>query len=158
MEKKTVYLETSVVSYLTSRQSRDLIVAGHQAVTREWWEQRRADFVLFVSEPVLDEASGGDPEAATERLAALDGLDVLSVTDEVIEFAALMLQRGVIPEKAAIDALHISLACVNGIHYLLTWNCKHIANAEHFDAIATVCLENDYKSPIICTPEELIGD
>lgn len=158
MEKKTVYLETSVVSYLTSRPSRDLIVASHQAITREWWEQRRNSFTLYVSEPVLDEASGGDPEAATERLAALKELDVLSITDEVIGFAAQLLQLNVIPEKAAIDALHVSLACVNGIHYLLTWNCKHIANAERFDAIAAVCLENNYTSPIICTPEELIGD
>ena len=158
MDKKTVYLETSVVSYLTNRPSRDLIVAGHQAVTREWRESRRADFTLYVSEPVLDEASAGDPQAAAKRLAVLDGIDVLSVTDEAIEFAAHLLQLGVVPEKAATDALHVALACTNGIHYLLTWNCKHIANAERFDAIATACLENGYQSPIICTPDELTGD
>ncbi len=158
MEKKTVYLETSVVSYLANRPSRDLIVAGHQAVTREWWERRRADFTLYVSEPVLDEASAGDPAAAAQRLSALEGIDVLSVTDEAIEFAAHLLQQGVVPEKAAIDALHVALACTNGIHYLLTWNCKHIANAERFDAIASACLESGYKPPIICTPDELTGE
>lgn len=158
MEKKTVYLETSVVSYLTNRPSRDLIVAGHQTVTREWWESRRSDFTLYVSEPVLDEASAGDPQAAAKRLSILDGIDVLNITDEAIEFAARLLHLGVVPEKAATDALHVALACTNGIHYLLTWNCKHIANAERFDAIAAACLENGYKSPIICTPDELAGD
>ena len=92
MANKTVYLETSVISYLTNRPSRDLIVAGHQAITREWWESRRADFTLYVSEPVLDEAGAGDPDAAAKRLAALDGIDVLNVTDEAIEFAAQLLQ------------------------------------------------------------------
>lgn len=158
MEKKTVYLETSVVSYLTNRPSRDVVVAGHQAVTRDWWELRRADFTLYVSEPVLDEAGAGDPNAAAKRLAALSGIDVLDVTDEAIEFAAQLLRLGVIPEKAAIDALHVAIACANGVHYLLTWNCKHIANAERFEAIAVACLENGYKPPIICTPEELLGD
>jgi predicted nucleic acid-binding protein len=158
MEKKTVYLETSVVSYLTNRASRDLIVVGHQTLTREWWERRRSDFTLYVSEPVLDEAGAGDPEAAAQRLSALDGIDVLNVTDEAIEFAAQLLQQGVIPAKAATDALHVALACINGIHYLLTWNCKHIANAENFDAIAAACLANGYQAPIICTPEELTGD
>ncbi len=94
MEKKTVYLETSVVSYLTNRPSRDLIVAAHQTVTREWWESRRADFALYVSEPVLDEAGAGDPEAAAKRLSVLNDIEVLSVTDEAIEFAARLLQQG----------------------------------------------------------------
>lgn len=158
MEKKTVYLETSVVSYLANRPSHDLIVAAHQAVTRTWWEKRRDDFTLYVSEPVLDEAGSGDPQAAAKRLAVVDGIDVLNVTDEAIEFAARLLQRGAVPEKAATDALHVALACTNGIHYLLTWNCKHIANAERFDAIASACLESGYQPPIICTPDELSGD
>lgn len=93
-----------------------------------------------------------------ERLAVLDGIDVLNVTDEAIEFAARLLQQGAIPAKAATDALHVALACTNGIHYLLTWNCKHIANAERFDAIAAACLKNGYKSPIICTPDDLTGN
>ena len=93
-----------------------------------------------------------------ERLAVLDGIDVLNVTDEAIEFAARLLQQGAIPAKAATDALHVALACTNGIHYLLTWNCKHIANTERFDAIAAACLKNGYKSPIICTPDDLTGN
>lgn len=107
---------------------------------------------------MLDEASAGDPQAAARRLAVLDGIDILNVTDEVIEFAAHLLRLGVVPEKAATDALHVALACTNGIHYLLTWNRKHIANAERFDAIAAACLENGYTSPIICIPDELTGD
>ena len=158
LEKKTVYLETSVVSYLANRVSRDLIVAAHQAVTREWWERRRLDFTLFVSEPVLDEAGGGDPDAAAQRLAVVDGIDILTVTDAAIDLAERLLDAGAIPKEATIDALHVALACVNGIHYLLTWNCKHIANAERFEAIQAVCAESGYKPPIICTPDELTGD
>lgn len=158
MDKKTIYLETSVVSYLANRPSRDLIVAAHQAVTREWWERRRLDFTLFVSEPVLDEAGSGDADAAAQRLAVVDGIDVLRVTDAAIDLAERLLRSGAIPKEAAIDALHVALACVNGIHYLLTWNCKHIANAERFEEIQTVCVESGYKPPIICTPDELTGE
>lgn len=158
MDKKAVYLETSVISYLANRPSRDLIVAAHQAVTREWWERRRADFTLYISAPVLDEASAGDPEAAAKRLAVLDDIEVLDVTDEAIDFAARLIQEGAIPKHSATDALHVALACVNGIHYLLTWNCKHIANAERFEAIQAVCVQSGYKPPIICTPDELTGE
>lgn len=158
MPKATVYLETSVLSYLTSRPSRDLIVAGHQAVTRDWWERRRADFSLFVSQPVLDESAAGDPDAAARRLDALQGIEVLEVTDDAVDFAAQLIQQSIVPEKAAIDALHVALACTNGIHYLLTWNCKHIANAERFEGIAMSCVAHGYKAPIICTPDELSGE
>jgi hypothetical protein len=99
MDKPAVYLETSVISYLSNRLSRDLIVAGHQATTREWWEYRRNDFVLYVSEPVLDEASAGDAEAASKRLAMMDDIEVLSVTDEAIEFAAQLLRLGIVRKK-----------------------------------------------------------
>ncbi len=120
MDKKTIYLETSVVSYLANRPSRDLIVAAHQTVTREWWERRRLDFTLFVSEPVLDEAGGGDPDAAAQRLTVVDDIDVLQVTDAAIDLAERLLRSGAIPKEAAIDALHVALACVNGIHYSLS--------------------------------------
>ncbi len=93
-----------------------------------------------------------------KRLQMLDGIEVLNVTDEAIEFAARLIRAGAIPKQAATDALHVALACVNGIHYLLTWNCKHIANAERFEAIEAVCIESGYRPPIISTPEELTGE
>lgn len=157
METKTVYLETSVVSYLTNRSSRDLIVAGHQLSTREWWDTKRQDYELYVSELVIAEASRGDVEAAQKRLALLDGISLLRVSDEVAALAQALVERRAIPEQASADAVHVAVAAVNGIHYLLTWNCTHIANAERFEAIEQTCLENGYKSPIICTPDELTG-
>ena len=155
---KTVYLETSVVSYLTNRPSRDLIVAGHQLSTREWWETQRQSYELYVSELVIAEASRGHEEAAQKRLALLDGIALLRISEDVVALAQALVDHHAIPEVANADAVHVAAAAVNGIHYLLTWNCKHIANAERFDAIATVCLENGYKPPIICTPDELAGD
>ncbi len=158
MEKKTVYLETSVVSYLTNRLSRDLIVAGHQASTREWWETERQNHDLYVSEMVIVEASRGQPEAAQKRLALLDGIALLRISEDVAVLAQALVKRRAIPEVAAADAVHVAVAAVNGIHYLLTWNCRHIANAERFDAISSVCVDCGYKPPIICTPDELFGE
>ncbi len=158
MEKKTVYLETSVVSYLTNRPSRDIIVAGHQLSTREWWETQRATFDVYVSELVITEASRGHEEAAQKRLALLDGIALLGISEDVVTLAQALVDRHAIPAVANADAVHVAVATVNGIHYLMTWNCKHIANAERFDAIATVCIDYGYKPPIICTPDELTGD
>jgi hypothetical protein len=150
VEKKSVYLETSVVSYLANRPSRDLVVAGHQAVTRDWWETRRENFDLYVSQLVIAEASRGDESAAQKRLALLDGIALLRIGEEVAALAQALVDRHAIPAVAN--------AAVNGVHYLMTWNCKHIANAERFDAIAAVCVDRGYQPPIICTPDELTGD
>jgi predicted nucleic acid-binding protein len=156
-QKKTVYLETSFISYLTSRPSTDLITAGHQAITRQWWEKRRHGFELFSSELVLLEAQRGDPAAVERRFAVLTDLVSLDVSPAAEHLAALLMTQHAVPEKASEDALHIAVASVNRIHYLLTWNCKHIANAECFDSIERVCTEQGYTSPILCTPEELLG-
>jgi predicted nucleic acid-binding protein len=158
MVAKTVYLETSVISYLASRPARDLVVAAHQTVTREWWEGKRTNYDLYVSELVIAEASRGHEEAAQKRLALLDGISLLRVSDEVAVLAQALVDRHAIPRIANTDAVHVAIAAVNGIHYLMTWNCTHIANAERFDAITGVCLENGYKPPIICTPDELSGE
>lgn len=123
MAKKSVYLETSFISYLTGWPSRDVVTAGHQVITRDWWETRREHFELFASEVVEDEAGQGDPGAAAARLAALENIPLLNVTDDVIRFAGSLVNSQIVPAKAATDALHIALACVNGINYLLTWNC-----------------------------------
>jgi hypothetical protein len=158
MEKKTVYLETSFISYLTSFPSTHIVTAGHQAITRWWWEKRRDAFKLYVSEPVRDEAAQGNPEIAAKRLAVIDEIQLIGVTDEAINFGKVLMQGNAIPVQAATDALHVAMSCVNGINYLLTWNCKHIANAERFADIERLCLAHGYIAPVICTPEELLGD
>jgi hypothetical protein len=155
MAKESVYVETSLVSYLTARPSRDLIVAAHQQLTKEWWETRRKDFDLFVSQVVLEEARSGNPEAAAKRMTALEGIPLLDVSDAAIKLADKLIKDHAIPKKAAQDALHIAIACVHGMDYLLTWNCKHIANAQMYSAIDNTCREAGYVTPVICTPVEL---
>lgn len=155
--KSRVYLETSVVSYLTAFPSRDIVRAAHQQLTREWWAVRE-QFELFTSQIVLDEAMRGDPDAAALRLSVLQGLTLLDVTDKAHEIAARFLAGGVMPAKAAADALHVAIAVVHGMSYLLTWNCSHIANASIRGKIETMCRAAGLQPPLICTPEELLEE
>ena len=156
--KQRVYLETTIVSYLTARPSRDLILAAHQEVTRQWWERRRLEFDLYVSQFVLNEAAGGDPLAAEKRLALLKNLRQLPVTDEVIELGRALIADGMLPPKAGLDALHVAVASVHEIDVLLTWNCRHLANAELLRELARYLGGKDYEIPVITTPEELMGE
>jgi hypothetical protein len=156
--KSRLYLETTIPSYLTSRPSRDLIIAGHQELTREWWEKRRDSFQLYISQLVIDEASAGDPFAAHQRLRVLQDLPLLDITPEVMELATGILASGKIPRKAATDAAHIAIAAVHGMDFLVTWNCVHIANAAIAKALASICREHACECPVICTPEELLGE
>jgi hypothetical protein len=151
-----VYIETTVVSYLTARPNRDVVIAGHQQITHEWWDTRRASCELCVSQLVLDEAGASDPVAAEERLTVLQPMLVLETTTEALELARGLLQAGALPAKAANDALHIAVAATMAIPYLLTWNCRHLANAVMRPVIETVCQAKGFKAPIICTPEELL--
>jgi hypothetical protein len=156
--KPKVYLETTVVSYLTARPSRDIVVAAHQELTRQWWDQRRNDYHLLVSEVVLREAAAGDPEAAERRGAVLAGIDVLEVGEQALDLAEELVRCGAVPDGAAEDALHIAIAVTNGVDYLLTWNCAHIANAAMRRAIDDVCLQRGYEPTVLCTPEELFEE
>jgi hypothetical protein len=155
--KATVYIETSLVSYLTARPSRDLLVAAHQHLTAAWWDHQRPRYELYTSQVVLVEASAGDPEAAQRRLTALEPLPLLDVTDAAIALAARLITGQALPAQAAQDALHLAIACVHGMEYLLTWNCTHLANARLRNRTEQVCREAGYAPPIICTPEELEG-
>ncbi|MDH3601940.1 MAG: type II toxin-antitoxin system VapC family toxin, partial [Candidatus Tectomicrobia bacterium] len=137
--KQKVYIETSVISYLTARISRDLIVAGHQRVTQEWWNTRREAFEVSVSQVVFEEASTGDPEAARERLAVLATLPLLEVSEEAVALAKDLIRIGPLPERAEVDALHIAVAVTSQVDYLLTWNCRHLANAALRHHIDHVC-------------------
>src|SRR5580704_12002146 len=153
----SVYLETTIPSYLTSRPSRDLIVAGHQQITLDWWETQRGAFELYISQLVLDEIGTGDRSAARERLRVVNDLPLLDITSEVAELASSLLASGRIPRKAATDAAHIAIAAVHGMDFLLTWNCAHIANATNAKALASICHAHGCDCPVICTPEELMG-
>lgn len=155
--KFKVYIETTIPSYLTAWPSRDLVKAAQQQATREWW-QTRGRFDLTVSQLVIEEAGGGDPRAAEERLAVLEGLPVLRISEEALALAGRLVNEGPLPEKASADALHIALAVVGGVEYLLTWNCRHIANAAMRNKIEEVCRSSGYKPPIICTPVELMEE
>jgi len=155
---KQVYLETTVVSYLTARSSRDLVRAARQQITREWWETRRGDFGLYVSQIVADEAADGDPEAAALRLKELVGIPRLVISEEATELARELIIQHALPQDALEDALHIALASVHGMDFLLTWNCSHIANAEMMESIRSAVESAGYKCPTICTPEEMLGD
>ena len=150
-----VYLETTFVSYLTARASRDVVIAGHQQSTKEWWEIYRGDYQLCASELVFREAGAGDPQAAQERLDVLKGIVLLETRQEARDLAKELVQAGALPAKAFEDALHIAVAANQKIPYLLTWNLRHMANATMRPRIETVCASKGYKAPIICTPEEL---
>ena len=128
--KQRVYLETTIVSYLVARPSRDLVLAAHQEVTREWWGRRRGEFDVYVSQLVADEAGRGDVEAVRKRLEALKDVASLAVTEEAVALAARLTEEHALPSEAGADALHIAVATVNGMDFLMTWNCRHIANVE----------------------------
>jgi hypothetical protein len=151
-----VYIETTFVSYLTARPSRDVVFAGHQQITREWWDTRRANFELCASQLVVDEAAAGDPQAAQERLEILKDMTLLETTPEALALAKALIRASALPPKAADDALHIAIAATNGVPFLLTWNCRHLANATMRPSIDSVCAAAGLKPPIICTPEELL--
>lgn len=153
---RKVYIETSVISYLTARPSKNVIEAGHQQSTYLFWDRNR-QFDLFASELVLAECSAGDSDAAGKRLAALQGIPLLEITAQCIELAKDLVLTGIVPTKASEDALHISIATVHFADYLLTWNCRHIANPEIQARIAHNFRLKGLFLPFICTPEELIG-
>src|SRR5436305_3698160 len=152
-----VYVENSVVSYLTARRGNTNVrVAAHQDLTREWWETRRHLFELYASAVVIEEASDGDPIAAAARLEVIGQFAILDVTPDARVLAAILLRETRLPSKAAADALHIATAAVHGMDYLITWNCTHIANAVIFRSVERACREHGYEPPVLCTPDELM--
>lgn len=153
----SLYIETSIVSYLTARPSPSALVAAWQDVTVSWWNHQRQDFDLCTSALVLEEANRGDPEAAQRRMAHLEGIPLLAVSDQVIEFAGRLVHPGPLPISAADDAFHIVLSVVHTVDYLLTWNFKHIDNALLNPRVRALCTEHGHPCPEICTPQEMIG-
>lgn len=154
---RSVYLETSVISYLVARPNqRDLIVAAHQELTREWWENRRYEFTLFASAIVIEEALRGDPTYAKARMSIIEQLRLADVSLAARELAARLLREAALPPKANADALHIAIAAVNGIDNLLTWNCTHLANAAILPRVNDICRAAGFQPPYVSTPEELM--
>lgn len=156
--KAKVYIETSFIGYLTARPSRDLIVAAQQQITHEWWMHRRSQFDLYGSQLVIQEASKGEKQVASERLEVIKNFQLLELRTEALELAESFITQNALPQKASDDALHIALATIYGIDYLLTWNCKHMANAEIQKKITKISFEQGYEIPTICTPYELMGE
>ena len=151
--RPTLYLETTVPSYLTAKPSTDVVILTHQHMTSEWWERGPSRYEVFVSDLVHEEVRRGDPNAAQRRLAAIGEYPI---TDEAIEFAAMYLRELPLPESAGADALHLALATLNGMDYLLTWNCRHIARGSIKRALPIINATRGFASPTICTPEELL--
>ncbi len=158
MTKPSVYVETSIVSYLTARPSRDLIVAAQQTITREWWRNAPARFVLVASELVFTEAAAGDADAARARLKALEMVTRLDTTEEATTLTRRLLELGAFPREAAADAAHVGIAATNRVDYLLTWNLRHIANAAVRSRIERACRKAGCEPPVICTPNELMEE
>lgn len=154
--KPVVYVETSVVSYYTARPSRDIIVRAHQETTRRWWPYAKERFELVVSELVVLEAREGDPDASQKRLKAIEGMPILLITPQQREIADRYLADLPLPEKANRDALHLALASLQAVEYLVTWNCTHIANEIIRRSLAIINVALGLSTPIICTPKEML--
>lgn len=154
--RSVAYIETSVVSYLTARPSRDVVIVARQQVTREWWRTARDRFHLAASELVIREATQGDPSAARARLIRLEGVTLLDATEEAEQLAGKLIASRAVPPNAAVDAAHIAIAVTNRVHYLVTWNFRHIANATMRSRIERACRKEGYEPPVICTPSELM--
>lgn len=154
----SIFIETTIPSYYVSRPSRNLLQFARQELTREWWDARRHEFDLFASQLVLDEASEGEPAKASERLELLAGLKLLDLNEEVEALATKLVGSGILPATAIRDASHLAAAGVHGMNFLLTWNCKHIANPFIADRLQSCFSSMGVHLPNICTPEQFLTD
>jgi predicted nucleic acid-binding protein len=153
--KPKLYVETSIVSYLTARASRDVVINANQQLAQEWWENRHK-FDLFISELVINEAGKGDLQMAEKRLDLIRDVPLIDFNDEAKDLAKEILRQNVLPPKAALDVFHIAATAVHEIDFLLTLNCKHIANAFIFRRIEKICVKFGYEPSIVCTPQEIL--
>lgn len=156
INKPTLYLETTIPSYLTSKSSRDLIITSHQQITREWWDNTRTNFEIYTSQAVIDEVSAGDPIFAARRLEIIANLPLLKATNEVEDLAGQYLEKLGLPNKASLDILHLAYSVAYEMDYLLTWNCAHLANGIIIRRLQNINNSLQCKTPIIVTPEELL--
>lgn len=155
---KTVYIESTIPSYLVARPTNNLRAAAWQEITNQWWQTKKHLFELVTSPIVIQEIQRGHAAAAQKRLNVMDGIPELKICDEITELATLLLANGALPKKATDDAMHVAFAAYHNIDLLLTWNCRHIDNADKKPIIRKICIDSGYAYPEICTPLELIGD
>ncbi len=155
---ESVYLETSFISLLVAIPSRDLVTAGNQQITRDWWRLRREQFLCVASSEVVREASMGDPQEARKRLEILRSLTVLTLSAEAESLTRALLSTGALPARAQADAAHLAIAAASKADYLLTWNCRHLANAQILRRLEAEARRVGWKLPKVCTPPELMGD
>ena len=153
----TVYIETSIVSYAAAWPSRNIVTAGLQQQARDWWDSERPKFDLVTSQLTLNEAAAGDPTAAADRLKLLDDLPLVDISSDANDLASRLLAAHMMPQKAAADALHVAAAAIGGVKYLLTLNCKHIANAHELPRVYELLREEGFENLLICTPSEFLG-
>jgi hypothetical protein len=154
----TAYIETTIPSYYVARNARSILQASRQLATREWWDGGCSGFELVTSTETLNEAGEGDPEMAKERLDLLQRMRVLPVTREAADLARQLVASGLVPAIASPDAVHIALASVHRIDFLVTWNFKHIANPHIRERMRTRINESGYRMPVMCSPEELLNE
>jgi len=154
----TAYIETTIPSYYTARNARSILQASRQLATREWWDGGCSGFDLVTSTETLNEAGEGDPEMAKERLGLLQQMRVLPVTRQAADLARQLVACGLVPETASPDAVHIALASVHRIDFLVTWNFKHIANPHIRERMRTRINNSGYRMPVMCSPEELLNE
>ena len=154
--KETIYLETTIISYYTSRPSNDIMVLAKQRITELWWKNNLNKFDVYISEAVFEEICEGDSDAALKRITVVNTIPSLEITDDVLNVYKIYLKRLQIPDKALRDAIHIAIASVHSIDYLVTWNCKHIANGEIIKKLMSINNELGLSIPVIVTPEELM--
>ena len=157
-EQARLYLETTIPSYLVARPSRDLVISARQQITRDWWDTQRQNFEIFIAQPVLDEVSRGDAAYASERLKLLESLASLEITPEVEDLAGQLKAALNLPERATVDSMHLAVATVYQMEYLLTWNLAHLANAHVRRNLERFSVRSSMIVPTICTPEELIEE
>ncbi|MCX7047137.1 MAG: type II toxin-antitoxin system VapC family toxin [Candidatus Sumerlaeota bacterium] len=153
-----IYIESTIPSYIVARPARDLLQAARQQITRDWWDLRRERHELFASQVVLDEIAAGEPDVARRRLDLMAGVNVLDLTPAAEALAERILQSGLLPASADGDAAHIAIATVHRMDVLLTWNCRHIANAAIVGRLRRLVDAEGFSLPEIYTPEELSGE
>jgi predicted nucleic acid-binding protein len=154
--KESVYIETSIISYLCSRPSRDLVIAANQEVTREWWDQRRGMYDLYISDYVISEIAAGDESAASRRLALVDGIPLLDANDEVIRLTEDIMRSLKLPSQLEADMEHVAIASVHGMDYVLTLNMTHIANPHWQALLEKAITDGGYNMPLMCVPQALL--
>lgn len=155
--KPSVYIETTVVSYLTARPSKNLVLAGHQVATRDFWN-RLTDYEAFISELVVEEAGKGDEVAAEARLRELEGLESLEIDRDCNALARHLVEDGAVPVEYAEDAMHIAIASVHAVQSIVTWNFKHMNNPVTRARIRESVGKRGYTCPEICSPDEYLGE